>query len=341
MQSNEDAGGIHAQFERLLIGSSYIILHLCRHELLASKENLIHTLYSAGRRLRTRVIVEAFRHYFLPNKVFNMQLNRTLRGVETNSQPEDGGGASTLHSGNFEHQGDGKLPLYVSGKNRNGKGEGNEEKKTSEEETNEIDNKEKKSVNSVEKAVTKTVAYVTDVEGNLDYWDQYLDLSDVIVRQTPADGQARALLTLVDNSEVVYGGDLCDRGVGDIRFILEMLSLKEAYPDRVHFILGNRDLNKLRFAFETTEAQLSEPPKCYWLKGPDKGPYDFKADKIEPEGTPDKLSDRVKWMLKKTMGSPDCFEFRKEELSVLDTLTEDEHVAQSFVDSVRADGKSF
>ena len=179
------------------------------------------------------------------------------------------------------------------------------------------------------------------MEGNLDYWDQYLDLSDVIVRQTPADGQARALLTLVDNSEVVYGGDLCDRGVGDIRFILEMLSLKEAYPDRVHFILGNRDLNKLRFAFETTEAQLSEPPKCYWLKGPDKGPYDFKADKIEPEGTPDKLSDRVKWMLKKTMGSPDCFEFRKEELSILDTLTEDEHVAQSFVDSVRADGKSF
>ena len=39
------------------------------------------------------------------------------------------------------------------------------------------------------------------------------------------------------------------------------------------------------------------------------------------------------------MGSPDCFEFRKEELGILGTHDEDEIVAQSFVDSVRADGE--
>ena len=326
MLSNEDAGGVYTQFERIIIGTSYIILHLCRHELLGVKENLIRKLHWAGRHLRTRVIVKAFRYYFFPDKVFI-------------DRPEDGGGASTLHGSTFEDQGEGKLPLYVSSKNRKNDENNDKENQDEQKEINEIGDQQETKI-STEVVGEKTVAYVTDVEGNLEYWDQYIDSSDVIKREAPCEGEVRGLLTLEDNTEVVYGGDVCDRGTGDIRFFLEMLSLKERYPDRVHFILGNRDLNKLRFAFETTEAQLSEPPKCYWLKGPDKGPYDFKADKSEPEGTPDKLSDRVKWMLKKTMGSPDCFEYRKEELGILGTHDDDETVAQSFVDSVRSDGKS-
>ena len=340
MQSNEESGGLSTQFERFIIGTCYIIVHLCRKELLAVKDNLVHTLHRAGMRLRTRVIVEAFRHYFLPDKTFSKQSASVIEKVQIDEEPpQDGGGVSTLHGSTFEHQGEGKLPLYVSGRNKreNGEKDGDEKDKMENNETNETDNKEQANA-IVEKVGETVVAYVTDVEGNIGYWDEYLDESEVIYRDTPQEGELRGMLHLKDNTEVVYGGDLCDRGPGDIRFILEMLSLKERYPDRVHFILGNRDLNKLRFAFETTEAQLMEPPKCYWLKGPDKGPYDFKADKVEPEGKPDKLSDRVKWMLKKTMGSPDCFEFRKEELGILGTHDDDETVAQSFVDSVRADG---
>lgn len=339
MLSSEDSGGLSAQFERIIIGTCYVILHLCRKELLAVKENLIHRLHWAGKRLRTRVIVEAFRHYFLPDKTFSKAATLVAEKVHVDGEPQDGGGASTLHGSTFEHQGDGKLPLYVSGKNKKttNEGEGGEADNTDQKETDVTDNNEKAN-SSIEKVESKSVAYVTDVEGNLEYWDQYLDQSEVIERGEPQEGELRGTLYLRDNTEVVYGGDVCDRGPGDIRFILEMLSLKERYPDRVHFILGNRDLNKLRFTFETTESQLSEPPKCYWLKNKDKSPHDFKADKVEPEGTPDKLSDRVKWMLKQTMGSPDCFEFRKEELGILGTHDEDEIVAQSFVDSVRADG---
>jgi hypothetical protein len=43
----------------------------------------------------------------------------------------------------------------------------------------------------------------------------------------------------------VFGGDVVDRGDGDLRILRDLMQLKRAYPTRVHFILGNRDLNKV------------------------------------------------------------------------------------------------
>ena len=87
------------------------------------------------------------------------------------------------------------------------------------------------------------------------------------------------------NCELVFGGDVCDRGPGDIRITSEILDLKERYPNRVHIILGNRDVNKYRIPFETTPEALAEAPQAYWLKNKDGTPYDYLADKAKSVST--------------------------------------------------------
>ena len=51
---------------------------------------------------------------------------------------------------------------------------------------------------------------------------------------------------------LVFGGDSQDKGIGDIRFTKLLLDLKAqtGNEDRVEFIIGNRDANKLRLASE-------------------------------------------------------------------------------------------
>jgi len=48
----------------------------------------------------------------------------------------------------------------------------------------------------------------------------------------------------------IYGGDSQDKGPGDIRFVTMLLKLKEQFGERVIFIIGNRDVNKLRLRTE-------------------------------------------------------------------------------------------
>ena len=54
------------------------------------------------------------------------------------------------------------------------------------------------------------VGYVTDIEGNLNFWNNYVNISKVLDRR---DGQ----LQLRDDCHFVFGGDICDRGPGDLR----------------------------------------------------------------------------------------------------------------------------
>ena len=104
-----------------------------------------------------------------------------------------------------------------------------------------------------------TVSYVTDVEGNLGHWNRWADLSSAVERNKSSQE-----LELNDNCHVVYGGDVWDRGKGDLRIIRDVVSLKKKYPSRVHIILGNRDINKIRLISELNAAEVKKDLHTYW-----------------------------------------------------------------------------
>lgn len=55
------------------------------------------------------------------------------------------------------------------------------------------------------------VGYATDVEGNIDYWNQYLSVSKVLEKDSKLGSVRR--IRLKDSCHFVYGGDACDRGM--------------------------------------------------------------------------------------------------------------------------------
>ena len=128
---------------------------------------------------------------------------------------------------------------------------------------------------------TVTVGYATDIEGNFDYWSKYIEISKIIHRLPSGE------IELLDDSHFVYGGDVVDRGPGDLRVISDLIGMKRSYPDRVHFILGNRDINKMRIPAELHDSSLLYPPKVYWIKG-DLEPQD--SDRIDTK------TERLKWV---------------------------------------------
>jgi hypothetical protein len=126
------------------------------------------------------------------------------------------------------------------------------------------------------------VGYATDVEGNFDYWSRYVEISKVLSRSLSGS------LELRESCHFVYGGDAVDRGTGDLRVLTDLVSLKRAYPDRVHFIMGNRDINKMRMPVELHPMSLKITPKCYWVKP--------EADDQDYWTKPATLAERVKWV---------------------------------------------
>jgi hypothetical protein len=66
----------------------------------------------------------------------------------------------------------------------------------------------------------------------------------------------------------VFGGDAVDKGPGDIRLCRQLVSLKRRHPERVFLLVGNRDLNKLRYAAELSAEDMARPaseiPRPHW-----------------------------------------------------------------------------
>ena len=170
------------------------------------------------------------------------------------------------------------------------------------------------------------VGFVTDVEGSLSFWQRYCQVSEVIDGD-PSTPQGLDELTLHPGCQLVFGGDAVDKGPGDLRFLRSLLSLKARYPERVHFVMGNRDINKIRLLAELSDAHwlpAAEHPGVYWRcdSGPGGAattPATFLAS--QPEGhRADSKANRLRYMLADNMGSPRAFEFRRDELRLLRDL---------------------
>ncbi len=128
---------------------------------------------------------------------------------------------------------------------------------------------------------------------------------------------------------VVFMGDAVDKGP-DSLYILETLThLLETQRDQMVAILGNRDINKLRLPHELSEEGLSRAPKENaasqkfddWMK-------DHSLSKaLYTDGVT-----RLKWMLERTMGAPQAFEFRRQDLAKkATTAVSDQDVFESFL----------
>ncbi len=140
-------------------------------------------------------------------------------------------------------------------------------------------------------------------------------------------------LVLRPNTHFVYGGDTVDKGPGDIRLVRALVSLKKRYPDRVHLLVGNRDLNKLRLPSELSESDMKRDikdiPKPFWDRGAKSLKEYLEEVKLGKDGPMgdnvtavnlDELNskaERLRYMLRHTLGCPETFDFRREEIQIL------------------------
>ena len=93
--------------------------------------------------------------------------------------------------------------------------------------------------------------------------------------------------------------------------------------DRVHFIIGNRDANKLRLPFILSKS-LKTSYKTHW--------------KSLEETTESSREAKLKWVLTDTMGAPLSFDLRRQELTDMKMMHEEEDVVASFLKLIEVDG---
>ena len=99
------------------------------------------------------------------------------------------------------------------------------------------------------------------------------------------------------NNKIAFLGDYFDKGPHVITSINGIVKLFEDNPDKVHIILGNRDVNKLRLIYELNDLQPQTPPPT-----PIENPFfqnEVIQDIIKEKGPFEKL----KLILKNTMGA--------------------------------------
>ncbi|CAH0480205.1 unnamed protein product [Peronospora belbahrii] len=198
------------------------------------------------------------------------------------------------------------------------------------------------------------IALLTDVEGN---WQYVRD----VVRQSSClqlnDKGQEETLELRDDCMLVFGGDAGDKGDHTLKCYEQLVSLKKRHPEHVVLLVGNRDVNKMRFTSELHDTEMNlhsmakevlEGPMWVpedkrmtlkqYLANEQKREYrDVAEDTIEAANT---KTNRLKWMLEHTMGAQGDFERRRNELMVrreVDNVT-NEDVVKSYLDSVREGG---
>ena len=165
--------------------------------------------------------------------------------------------------------------------------------------------------------------FLSNVQGDYDFFEKYVEISRILAW---AD-ESKASLDLADSAYFVFGGNVQGTGQGDLRIARLLLDLKKKYPDRVKLLMGNMDIQLLKFAY------LSDDSSC----------DDAEFKRSIPEGV-DSLQSKVRWLLQDLVGSDEPFEQRRKELSLLSNSEDsqsvsDEVVAASFTAQVLETGE--
>jgi len=184
---------------------------------------------------------------------------------------------------------------------------------------------------SKEEMTGKSIVYITDVEGNVAYFEHLISISKGLFRDEGGN------LDLRPNYHFVYGGDVCDRGKGDIRIASDLVHIAKKYPNRVHLVLGNRDVNKMRLISELVPEQLTKKLSVFWID---------EVDVMEDASAQQHSRvTRLHTILECTMGAPDAYQHRVNELIEMGTINDgmsttekDELVVDSFLSSVQPGG---
>ena len=185
------------------------------------------------------------------------------------------------------------------------------------------------------------ISFCTDVEGDLAYFKRFVAGSKAL-SFNETDGR----LVLHDGYDFVFGGDASDKGVGSLRILALLVNLYDDYgEDRVSFLLGNRDINKMRFTSELDNSlgSLVLDPNSYHSNARpfwdlnSMSPNEY-LEASEVNGTVPNQINRLKWMLDKSMGSQGDFERRRAELKEMNLASSDDDVVNSYLASVQPGG---
>mmetsp|Transcript_41092 Transcript_41092/g.92259 ORF Transcript_41092/g.92259 Transcript_41092/m.92259 type:complete len:510 (-) Transcript_41092:75-1604(-) len=179
------------------------------------------------------------------------------------------------------------------------------------------------------------IEFITDVEGNWDYFCSLVARSSVLRWTQEATGTAGGSLGLVPNGYMVFGGDAPDKGPGDLRIVRLLVLLQRAHPERVFLLVGNRDSNKLRLAAELADGEMPhKDPVAYLDSHGWEGRKQQFADFLSEHALQQTEFNALRWILEKTMGARTAIHNRRAELQALGRPSNDADILRSFRDLV-------
>jgi hypothetical protein len=110
--------------------------------------------------------------------------------------------------------------------------------------------------------IPSQLLFISDIEGCLEKHgqiDQNVSLCDV--KNYLPSGPLFKFLLKNSKNKIAFLGDYFDKGPGVASSIQGITFLHKCFPDRVHIILGNRDVNKFRLGYEVIEQQRMSGPE--------------------------------------------------------------------------------
>lgn len=202
------------------------------------------------------------------------------------------------------------------------------------------------------KTLPAHVLYITDMEGGHSFFT-FINKSNLV---TYDPNHGLCFNKKYKNAYFIYGGDATDHGSDDLAITKALIDFKIRNPDNVFLIAGNREITKNRLKIELApefiRKRLMSSLAPRWLtKDQQTVPLDYIVKEMRANHQQVDANDKetiqayinslsieqcqliyLHWMLEKTMGCPNTFEYRREELTKTATTTvTDIEVLYSFI----------